>query len=314
MPTAAKKRGSVRIRLGLVCVAAAVLAVEASASARVEPPVVDGSPADSDDEATQVEARLLADTSTVAAGGAFNVGILLQIRPDWHVYWKNPGSSGVATHVAFTLPDGFEAGPLRWPVPRKFTQPGDIVGYGYADSVMLLARITPPDELGRDKFTIKADVSWLACRDKCIPGKAELELTLPVAQKPRPADRELFTEWAARLPVPAGEEKDVAKVAVSGPGLSQDKKAGRFEVNIQWRKPPGKLEFFPAAGDALLISGIAADTEANVTVITAAVKLLNVKNSPASMEAVVACAGSGEQRKGIEIEIPITSRKETEND
>lgn len=44
-----------------------------------------------------VKVALLADASSIKAGQPFTVGVKLTIKPDWHVYWKNPGDSGMAT-------------------------------------------------------------------------------------------------------------------------------------------------------------------------------------------------------------------------
>src|SRR5438477_10953600 len=35
-----------------------------------------------------VKATLLADTSAVVPGKPFTIGLLLQMAPDWHTYWK----------------------------------------------------------------------------------------------------------------------------------------------------------------------------------------------------------------------------------
>src|ERR1700722_15895266 len=81
--------------------------------------------------AEHVRAELLANTSGVQAGKPFWLGVRLTIDPGWHVYWKNPGDAGLPTRVTFTLPNGFSAGPLRFPTPHRFDQPGNIVAFGY---------------------------------------------------------------------------------------------------------------------------------------------------------------------------------------
>ncbi len=311
MKPAAEKRRGIRRVLKLACISAAVILAQPPAPGEMEIVAPDVSMLEFADSQSQVQARLLSDTGAIAWGEKFNVGVLLQIRPEWHVYWKDPGSTGVATDVNFTVPDGFEVDPILWPVPRKFTQPGDIVGYGYAEKVMLTTRITPPPELpAGQKITIGAEVSWLACRDKCIPGRADLQLALPIAKKPRPDNKQLFARWTGRLPKPHQQAKEVNEVSVTGPQFEEDKNADNFEIIIKWRKKPKEVEFFPAAGDALLVNDISIQTQQKTTVITAALKLLNAKKSPASMEAVVAYAGLQEHPEGIEIRIPITSRKE----
>src|SRR5688572_9197775 len=73
--------------------------------------------------ANLVRAKLVADTTAVKAGQPFTVGVLLEIAPKWHVYWSNPGDSGMPTTVKFIAPDGFKVGELQYPTPVSFKQP-----------------------------------------------------------------------------------------------------------------------------------------------------------------------------------------------
>jgi DsbC/DsbD-like thiol-disulfide interchange protein len=147
-----------------------------------------------------VQAKLLADTRAIQAGQTFTLGVKLNMEKGWHVYWRNPGDAGLATDVTFSLPEGFHAGPLLWPEPMTFQQPGKIDGYGYKDEVLLTAEIHAPDKLpADDKLKFSADVSWLACKEKCIPGKAQLGLELPQG-KAAPANKKLFAAWEKRTP------------------------------------------------------------------------------------------------------------------
>src|SRR5687768_1565373 len=94
-----------------------------------------------------VQATLLTDVSAIQAGEPFTVGVMLKIDPHWHVYWLNPGDSGEATKVSIEAPEGLKVGPVQLPVPVKFMQPGDMIGYGYMDEVMITAKVTPPADL-----------------------------------------------------------------------------------------------------------------------------------------------------------------------
>ncbi len=100
--------------------------------------------------AAHVRTELLANVSSIQAGKPFWLGVRISIDPGWHVYWKNPGDAGLPTRVNFVLPDGFIAGPLQYPTPHRFDQPGNIVAFGYEDSVLLLARVMPPANLPED--------------------------------------------------------------------------------------------------------------------------------------------------------------------
>ncbi len=184
--------------------------------------------------ASAVKVQLLADTAGVQPGKAFDVGVLFTIGKGWHIYWKNPGDAGLATSVEWQLPEGFKAGPLRWPHPETFQQPGDIVGYGYEDSVLLVASVTPPKDLpaGKD-VTISAKATWLGCQKVCVPGSEDLSVTLPTAASATPANRELFQQWEAKLPRMA---PDFTALDQAGNKVGLSDYRGRVLV-LEWFNP-----------------------------------------------------------------------------
>jgi thiol:disulfide interchange protein len=153
-----------------------------------------------------VRAELAAETASVAPGTTLWVDLHLRIKPGWHVYWRNPGDSGLPTAIEWHLPPGFSAGDILWPVPEHFVQ-NDIGNYGYAGTADLLVPITTPKDIALgDTATLTADASWLACAEICIPGGAQLSLNLPDSTAPGapdPAAARLFTAVRDRLPLPA---------------------------------------------------------------------------------------------------------------
>jgi len=156
-----------------------------------------------------VTARLVPELAATAPGATLWVDLHLDIAPGWHTYWRNPGDSGLPTEIAWTLPPGFSAGDIVWPVPERFVVEG-LGNYGYRDTVDLLIPIAvgqdvKPGEAAR----LEAAASWLVCSDICIPGEAKLALALPVAAKPAPPDpaaTELFAAARSHLPKPAAFE------------------------------------------------------------------------------------------------------------
>jgi thiol:disulfide interchange protein len=162
----------------------------------------DGPPASKD----LVKADLVAETASTAPEAVVWVDLRLEVMPGWHIYWQNPGDSGLPTALEWRLPPGFSAGPIRWPMPEHFVQNG-IGNYGYAGSVDLLVPITAPRDLAPGQAAVlNAEASWLACADICIPGSAKLSLSLPVAahsSAPDPAVAPLFAAARRQLPVPA---------------------------------------------------------------------------------------------------------------
>ena len=148
-----------------------------------------------------VSAKLIASKSAIVPGQPFEVGLLLQMAPGWHTYWEYSGDAGLPTKMSWTLPQGFQAGPIQWPVPHLMVEPGDIWTYGFSGKVLLITTIIPPADLTPGKYvTLAGKATWLTCRDMCIPGSAELELKLPVAATSSDANSELFNEFLSRIP------------------------------------------------------------------------------------------------------------------
>ena len=135
------------------------------------------------------------------------VALILSMDPGWHVYWKNPGDSGLPTTLDWDLPPGFSAGPIQWPVPERFVSEG-LVTYGYTGQVLLVTEVTPPEGLPAGTTQkLRARAGWLACRVECTPGRAALELALPVASapsRPDPRGARMFAEAGSLLPLQGG--------------------------------------------------------------------------------------------------------------
>jgi hypothetical protein len=220
---------------------------------------------------SHVQASLVADTTGVAVGKPFTVGVLLKIDPGWHIYWKNPGDAGLPTKVKWTLPDGFTAGELRYPTPHQFTLPGNIICYGYENTVLLMADITPGGSVGNgvpgSQADIGAQVSWLVCADVCIPGKTTVDLKLPIEAGEK-ANADLFDVWEKQEPADGSRSPDVASWTVHRTG--GDATAGfNYELDVQWTGDvPEHIDFLPGglAGYALENVNVArADKKAQVT-------------------------------------------------
>lgn len=129
------------------------------------------------------EVELVADAGSVPPGGEFRAGVRFKLEPGWHIYGQDPGDAGMPTRVKWQLPDGVTAGPLEWPEPEKFVDPGNIVSYGYKEEVLLEAPIRAAASVPAGQpLTIRASVRWLSCREICEPGKADLALALKIKE------------------------------------------------------------------------------------------------------------------------------------
>ena len=125
------------------------------------------------------EAELVAASDALEPGRTALVALRLNAKPGWHTYWLNPGDSGQPTSIAWRLPDGFSAGPIRWPVPQRMPV-GPLANYGYEGEVLLASEIRVPQGAS-GTATLGARAKWLACNpEHCIPEEADLVLALPI--------------------------------------------------------------------------------------------------------------------------------------
>lgn len=155
--------------------------------------------------APHVRVDLLAETATVQPGRDATVGLRFVLEEGWHVYWRNPGDSGEAPTIEWTLPAGLAAGTLEWPAPQRIAF-GPLTNFGYEGAVLLPARLHVAAAVATGTtLEVHARATWLVCdADECIPGSAPLSLMLPIdAAPPRAASEQpLFDAARAALPVP----------------------------------------------------------------------------------------------------------------
>jgi len=154
----------------------------------------------------RVTAQLVAEAAQAAPGETVWVGLHLDIIEGWHTYWRNPGDSGQATSLDWTLPEGVTAGDIVWPHPEALPF-GPLVNYGYEDEALHLVPITlPADWPAGRPLRLEADARWLVCADICVPEEGTLALTLATGAttEPDPAAGPLFQRFRAQVPAPAG--------------------------------------------------------------------------------------------------------------
>jgi thiol:disulfide interchange protein/DsbC/DsbD-like thiol-disulfide interchange protein len=128
-----------------------------------------------------MEVRLAAETPNPEAGGKVTLAVLMEPRPGWHGYWQNPGDAGRAPAIAWQLPPGMTAGPLRYPVPQRL-EIGGLVNYVYEGRYALLADLTLPAGLPYGtRLPVRAKFDYLVCTDKvCVPESATVSVDLIV--------------------------------------------------------------------------------------------------------------------------------------
>ncbi|MBA4286283.1 MAG: hypothetical protein C0434_12200 [Xanthomonadaceae bacterium] len=242
-----------------------------------------------------VEAELVAESTTLRPGADQSLALRLQPEPGWHVYWRNPGDSGLATSISWTLPDGLTAGELQWPYPHRETL-GPIVNYGYAEQVLLPVTLTVAADLQTpEPLLIRAKAKWLVCKDICIPGSADLDLQLPLASDASPGGsderwREAFAKTRSELPQPAPADWQLRFQIHEQP----DDKAFALAIRGTGIGSADDLAFFPYANDLINHSATTRrvlDSDGNLR-LSQTLSDYFVK-APATVDGVLVIHGSG---------------------
>jgi DsbC/DsbD-like thiol-disulfide interchange protein len=254
-----------------------------------------------------VKASLLASVDAAAPSKSFVVGVRLKLAPHWHIYWINPGESGAAPQITPSGPDGFEFGPIQWPLPTRIDIDGGVT-YGYEDEVLLLIPVKAPKELGAGRnVTLTADASWLVCKESCIEGKATLSVTLPVANHSKPTHAELFEKWQDRLPMPKEKSGEVlANVdQATGPDGSPAP-----AISMRWRQAPRKVEWFPIATSAVAIENVNVEHNGELTRISYKPTIYKPDRVPGGrLDSVVVYEDAQGRRRGVVVPLRISSQR-----
>ncbi|NMC61711.1 MAG: hypothetical protein GYA55_00940 [SAR324 cluster bacterium] len=187
-----------------------------------------------------IELELVSDRQAIKAMEPFWIGLRLKPGERAHVYWKNPGDSGMAPKLVWKTLSGLKVDEVLWPFPDRIPF-GHLVNYGYARQTFLLTKANLPVELSESRqISIVAHVEWIVCIEECVPGEGDLSLELPV----EPNGDFQPSRWAApmqeereKLPLDMNWSHNSAKI--EGENLIWDLQSDTQSI------PTGNLFFFP---------------------------------------------------------------------
>jgi|GEM_PF-1294535 len=125
-----------------------------------------------------VWAELISESKEIAPNDSFYIAVKLEIKDEWHTYWENPGDGGLKTTFAWTLPAGFSISEPMNSYPKRF-KVDDMINFGYdvETSYLFLVKTSNFNDFEKS-FYIKTELTWLACKEECIPGTSLAEITL----------------------------------------------------------------------------------------------------------------------------------------
>lgn len=145
----------------------------------------------------QTSLRLITASQALGAEGFVRVGLHVQLRDGWKIYWRSPGDAGFGPRIDWSGSTNLEETRLLWPAPRRFSVLG-LETLGYQDEVVLPIEATPRD---RDQtLSLRAKVDYLTCDDICIPYTARLALDIPPGDATPTELTHLIDRFVARVP------------------------------------------------------------------------------------------------------------------
>ena len=144
--------------------------------------------------------RLVAPAPATGGAGTVRLGLDFVLAPGWKIYWRSPGDVGLPPEIDWHESTNLAAAALAWPAPRRFAEDG-LETIGYEGEVVLpvtVRLVRPGVPLG-----LRVRLTYLTCRDICIPRAARLVLDLPSAGAAGPGFAALIARFAAAVPGPA---------------------------------------------------------------------------------------------------------------
>ncbi|HRK21942.1 MAG TPA: protein-disulfide reductase DsbD family protein [Fimbriimonadaceae bacterium] len=255
-------------------------------------------------EGPRCDLALIPREAAIRPGGTFQVALRFKIESGWHIYWQNPGDSGVATNVDWKVPAGFKTLKTDWSRPHRF-EVGGVVSYGFEDTAYIIGTFRAPSKISSKSVRFHVDSDWLICKESCIMGKGGAGMEIPVD-----------SEAAATAKNPNQWRDIIGSLPASSPlPLSAKTTPGYYEIAIKapnsGLKSPTEAYFYAVRTDV-------AD-HAKPQVLTRAAEgwVLRIPRSsyekaPAKVLEGVLELGLGEaQNSAYNIRIPITNATTT---
>jgi hypothetical protein len=115
------------------------------------------------------------------------------------------------------------------------------VDFGYEDAVMLIVPVHVEASLAaHESARLGAEVTVLVCREMCIPGKAQLWLTLPIKSEPPLPDARTMVQFTAT-------RKSLPRPVPGNWRFSLDNRDDSFVLTANLGHPIKQAIFFPLA-------------------------------------------------------------------
>ena len=150
-------------------------------------------------DTSHAKIQLLVETNEILVNEDFVIGIKFEIEPGWHIYWKNPGDSGLPAEIEWKNIESVEFKNFLWPSPQK-TPEGPLMTYGYYNEVVIPAIFSVNRDYIENEPSI-FEIDFLICEKICIPEKAVIDFALSnYSDEDIQFSRKILSSWYRELP------------------------------------------------------------------------------------------------------------------
>jgi thiol:disulfide interchange protein DsbD len=180
--------------------------------------------------AGHVESDIVSHSLGLSAGEKTELGLKLEVEKGWHVYWKNPGDTGLAPKLKLIENPRVQMQEFRFPIPERFDT-GNLTSFGYEKSVFIPFDVVADPQLTPGvSETLKFEAKWLVCKDVCVPEKKEISISLPVLKN------------SENKAGPSAEDFTQMEMAIPKPGAGWKIEASRSDQSLQLKVMPPSSE------------------------------------------------------------------------
>lgn len=177
--------------------------------------------------------RLVAAEPT-AEDAAIRAALVVELKPGWKTYWRDPGDAGVPPLLTLTGGSNVQSSVMEFPAPERFEEgAAKSIGYKEPVSFPLTFSLQAPGK----PSAVKATAFLGVCEEICIPVQVEFALDVPVAVGST-ADQALVQAAFDALPGAPGEGFGLASLGYQPKAL---------EIEIAAPPSASQTELFIAA-------------------------------------------------------------------
>jgi DsbC/DsbD-like thiol-disulfide interchange protein/cytochrome c biogenesis protein CcdA len=157
-----------------------------------------------------VKVTLHSEVAKIKPGDSAWLVFKVELKQDWHAYWKTAGQTGFPTTVEWSLPDGVTMEEPLFPSPILY-QFQELASYVHKNTFHLLSRlnVSPEATFEDGEIPLSAKFSTLICNESnCIPYDTNLAVSLSVSRQTKKSGKTEEMIKLAREALPRSMSED----------------------------------------------------------------------------------------------------------